>query len=409
MRVRLITVAFLFVVSVLAAQVRQFPKWEKGYLDIHQISTGRGNASFIVFPDGTTLLVDAGDTDIQAFNTRYAPMFTSPALPDSSVSAARVIKNYIDKVYGTDLQVIDYFVLTHYHSDHYGSVRPGLSMAEGGGYVRTGVTELGDLLDFRTFIVRDYPENTASFQKYIADKDPTFANLLRFIEYKKETKGIRVQCVEVGSDRQIIPLRDSIFDFSVRNVKANDQLWTGYGKQIRSLFPYGDFKGTERFENTLSAAFLIRYGSFKYFFGGDNTGLCDQDHEAWFDVETPMSEVVGKVDVAVLNHHGNRDATNRNFLENLDPRVVVLPSWCTDQPGAEVAMRLISPWIGTRDRKIFMTYYHPETTVAIGPWFERKLTSKRGHIVIRVAPDGKYMVYVLDDSNLDVPIKDSFE
>ena len=34
--------------------------WTRGTLDIHQISTGRGNAAFFVLPDGTTLLVDAG-------------------------------------------------------------------------------------------------------------------------------------------------------------------------------------------------------------------------------------------------------------------------------------------------------------------------------------------------------------
>jgi hypothetical protein len=34
--------------------------WREGYLDIHHISTGSGNATFMVFPDGTTLLFDAG-------------------------------------------------------------------------------------------------------------------------------------------------------------------------------------------------------------------------------------------------------------------------------------------------------------------------------------------------------------
>src|SRR5262245_37135503 len=31
-----------------------------GMLDIHQIQTGRGNAACLVFPDGTTMLIDAG-------------------------------------------------------------------------------------------------------------------------------------------------------------------------------------------------------------------------------------------------------------------------------------------------------------------------------------------------------------
>ena len=36
------------------------PAWTPGTLDIHQISTGRGNAALFILPDGTTLLVDAG-------------------------------------------------------------------------------------------------------------------------------------------------------------------------------------------------------------------------------------------------------------------------------------------------------------------------------------------------------------
>ena len=34
--------------------------WTPGVLDIHHISTGRGNATLFILPDGTTLLVDAG-------------------------------------------------------------------------------------------------------------------------------------------------------------------------------------------------------------------------------------------------------------------------------------------------------------------------------------------------------------
>ena len=36
------------------------PPWTPGMLDIHQISTGRGNSALFILPDGTTLLVDAG-------------------------------------------------------------------------------------------------------------------------------------------------------------------------------------------------------------------------------------------------------------------------------------------------------------------------------------------------------------
>ena len=42
------------------------PEWQAGYLDIHQISTGRGNAAYLIFPDGTTMLLDAGDLGVHS-------------------------------------------------------------------------------------------------------------------------------------------------------------------------------------------------------------------------------------------------------------------------------------------------------------------------------------------------------
>ena len=37
------------------------PPWAPGTFDIHQINTGRGNSALLIFPDGTSMLLDAGD------------------------------------------------------------------------------------------------------------------------------------------------------------------------------------------------------------------------------------------------------------------------------------------------------------------------------------------------------------
>ena len=37
---------------------QQIARWSPGSLDIHQISTGRGNSAFVIMPDGTTLLIE---------------------------------------------------------------------------------------------------------------------------------------------------------------------------------------------------------------------------------------------------------------------------------------------------------------------------------------------------------------
>src|SRR5579859_6090062 len=81
--------SMLAVCAVLgSAQTGQpLPPWTPGTLDIHQISTGRGNAAFFILPDGTTLLVDAG-----AAGDGLAE--TNPH-PDASKSPGAWIARYI--------------------------------------------------------------------------------------------------------------------------------------------------------------------------------------------------------------------------------------------------------------------------------------------------------------------------
>ena len=51
--------------------------WRQGRLDIHHISTGRGDSSLIVCPDGTTIMLDAGAMyDKPRFNLDLTPNAT---------------------------------------------------------------------------------------------------------------------------------------------------------------------------------------------------------------------------------------------------------------------------------------------------------------------------------------------
>jgi len=54
-------IIFLIANTQMAQSIRdqvgqRITPWVHGTLDIHQISTGRGNAALVVMPDGTTLL-----------------------------------------------------------------------------------------------------------------------------------------------------------------------------------------------------------------------------------------------------------------------------------------------------------------------------------------------------------------
>ena len=99
------------------AATNSLPDWQQGYLDIHQISTGRGDAAFMILPDGTTLLVDAGDLGV--FTGKQEIM---PQVPDDSKRPAEWIARYITH-FSAPLKnggAIDYALLTHYDDDHIG-------------------------------------------------------------------------------------------------------------------------------------------------------------------------------------------------------------------------------------------------------------------------------------------------
>ena len=67
------------------------PAWKEGYLELHHINTGRGSSAYYIFPDGTTMLVDAGEMNPE----RAKPPRTSAILPDSSKRAYEWIVHYI--------------------------------------------------------------------------------------------------------------------------------------------------------------------------------------------------------------------------------------------------------------------------------------------------------------------------
>lgn len=119
------------------------------------------------------------------------------------------------------------------------------------------------------------------------------------------------------------------------------------------------------------------------------THYYDAPFDALKEGRTPKAEVYRQIEADL------RDATNATFLKTLDPEVVILQSWSSDHPGQEVAHRLISPKLGSHDRKIFMTDFDPLTGVGIGPWFGKKLSAANCHILLRVHPDGTYTTYTV--------------
>ena len=58
---RILLIIIAAVVTLSIAEAKPLKAWKEGTLDIHHISTGRGSSIFFILPDGTRMLVDAGD------------------------------------------------------------------------------------------------------------------------------------------------------------------------------------------------------------------------------------------------------------------------------------------------------------------------------------------------------------
>ena len=385
-------------------------EWQEGQLDIHHISTGRGDSSFMVFPDGTTLLFDAGDLDTSNPD-RFAPLKMSAPKPNPAISAGQVITNYIT-CSGPNKSplIIDYGVISHFHSDHYGELRSNTAFNQDGTYQLSGITEVGTKLPISRLLDRapetsDYPIDESS-REYGA-----FQNYLSFVAWQASRNGMQREAFLPGRNDQITLINSpsDYPDFDVRNVAGNTFVWTGINNDtVRLISEDSSPKALTGYsENSRSLALRIKYGMFSYFTGGDLTGAQGLGEPEWFDLESPVAAAIGEIDVLVLNHHGNRDATNANFLATLKPRTVVQQSWISDHPGGEVLHRLISRHLWEGDRKIFATDILEETKVAIGPWLTNNYSATNGHIMIRVMPGGDhYFVYVLDDSDTKLRVID---
>ncbi|PCE66668.1 MBL fold metallo-hydrolase [Sediminicola luteus] len=379
------------------------PPWQEGYLDIHHLSTGRGDCAYAVFPDGTSLLIDAGDTSDT--HPRTVSERNTPRMPNADKSVSEWIVGYIQQFAPKkEKPELDYALITHYHDDHFGELDALRPRANDGDYALTGIMGVGHGIPIKTLIDRgyEYPLNLKDPEvqkRFGGDKFgmiPTLKELWKFTDYHAKN-GLEHETLIAGSDTQIaMRYRPEAFpEFSVRNIAVNGQIWTGEGEKTYALFKSGDYPG----ENPLSSCIKISYGAFDYFTGGDIGGIDGLGQTDFNSVESHIAPVVGPVDVATLNHHGNRDSQNPFYVRSLRPRIWVQQLWSSDHPGEEVLRRILSTQTYPGPRDVFSTAMLTPNKLVIGGKLDR-YKSQQGHILIRVVPGGsQYWVYILNDRN----------
>lgn len=371
----LLVAAFLSVQQPPVAQVgATLPDWQEGLLDIHAINTGRGECTFIIYPDGTTLLVDAGDI----FGYDPEQYATVPARPYEDIEPWQVYAAYIRHFLPAGRKKLDYCVLTHFHIDHGAYIGEGRGMHPKGAYALAGPMGLYSLVPFDVLIDRsapDYPEHR---------ENGFIDHYIRFVQYNKEHSGLRVERFQVGSDSQMVPRHkpEECPGFRVFNYAANGMVWDNSSVV--------DTKA--RYENGLSCAFLLSYGKFDYFTSGD----MNQKNTC----KAVAGSIGRKIEAIKAHHHMSNEAPYAVEAAAYQPKVVV--THCFYEREIQPNQNIIKAYSGSQD--MFFTNL-PMTLVEQTPEIYKYCKNTGGHVVIRVSPDGEFYVYVLDDTDMEYKVK----
>ena len=359
-------------------------------MDIHTIATGRGDATFIVMPDGTTLMIDAGDNGKKKDKQH----------PDTTKRAgewqAIYMKHFME---GLPNDKVDYAMITHFHDDHMGAIREMLPGTNG--YGLSGITLVGEMIGYDKLLDRAYPD----YDFPSLEKNRKSAKILdQYIStvQKQVAQGTTAQQFKIGSRKQISLVRKpGKYDFEVYNIAANGRRHTGKGHRTVQMWPEG-FDVSRYDENVMSCVFTVRYGKFKYYLGGDLSGATNsQTDKLPRDFETQIAPLVGPVTVMKADHHGYKDSSMPVFLWTLRPDVIVVQCAEDGHPKTVTANRFLDPVYPGR-RELYITGDISRQDLGEELWSNFK---PYGHVVVRVYEGGKsYQVFVLDAHSYDYRI-----
>jgi len=245
-------------------------------LKIYYFDVGQGDSQLIVYPSGYKVLIDMGP---------------SP----------KRVHSRLQELLGKDYY-IDVLVITHYHTDHYGSsdaiknimtkddhpMRVGKILSRDAGYY------IGNDLQ------SDCSQETLKdkYGKAVSD-NKTAAKWLCFL----------------------LQYNGNLFDYIVPELNDTKVISSPNDPEVQSTIIAVDAQGiakiseTSSEENGRSIAIFFQYKTFTYFTGGDlnNEG----------SNEEVVANRVSSVDLYKVDHHGSETSSTEKFLNILSPQLSI--------------------------------------------------------------------------------------
>lgn len=376
--------------------------WGKGHFQIHFIYTGVAESMFLIFPDGTTMLLDCGD-----FNAVGRGKLAVPVLPNPDRHSSEWIARYVERVNPHGTQV-DYMMLSHYHSDHAGcrTFYDSEEIWKGEAYRLSGFAKAAKTLNFNKAFDRCYPEMDDPLPIRDEEDEGCVGLMKQFYQRQIEEKGMTVEKFQVGAKDQIRMVHNPAAypQFSIRNLCGNGRI-AGEDGKVKDLFAeFIERTHPEKVsENAMSLGMVISYGPFRFYTAGDFSASIKQADGTKIEIEDALAEVCGPADVAKINHHGHNSMTEK-LIRALHSTVYVSCVW--DQlHNMPKTLKLLDDRSIYPDGRILYSGIFPKERRAADEekYWERLVEPacfEGSHIVLDVEPSGKkYSMTTLDASD----------
>ncbi len=252
------------------------------HLLIYAIDVEGGQSTLLVSPTGASLLVDSGWPSVNGHDADPSQQgMRKGGVPDEDArDAGRIQAAMAD----AGISKLDHVLITHYHGDHVGGVPNLVQRVKVGEFLDHGVNR-EDSDDTR----HDY----AAYVKAIGSTPHR-------VVHPGDTIGIPgLTTIVIAADGEHIS--------AVPGVKPEPNPYC-------ASEPHWDLDATE---NPRSAGILVRYGKFRFLDLGDLTKA----------KEIPLAcpnNLIGRVDLYLVTHHGTNLSNSRAFVDAIHPRVAIM-------------------------------------------------------------------------------------